>query len=40
MREAFGRSLLTEHEWAAGLEPWFGAEDLLEPWLGARSAAA
>lgn len=40
VREAFGRSLLTEQEWAAGLEPWFGVEDLLVPWLGARSAAA
>lgn len=36
VRDAFGRSLLTEEEWEAGLGAWFGAEDLLAPWLGGR----
>ncbi|MGP5253868.1 GTP-binding protein [Brachybacterium alimentarium] len=38
VRDAFGRSLLTSREWAAGLSPWLGAEDHLAPWLGARDA--
>lgn len=38
VRAAFGRSLLTEQEWRAGLAPWLGAEDHLAPWLGARDA--
>ena len=38
VRDAFGRSLLTEAEWAEGLAPWLGAEDTLAPWLGARDA--
>jgi G3E family GTPase len=38
VRDAFGRSLLTEAEWAEGLAPWLGAEDPLAPWLGARDA--
>lgn len=36
VRDAFGRCLLTEEEWAAGLAPWLGVEDLLAPWLGER----
>ncbi|MFC7465014.1 GTP-binding protein [Brachybacterium sp. GCM10030252] len=36
VRAAFRRSLLTEDEWATGLEPWMGAEDPLAPWLGER----
>lgn len=39
VRDAFGRCLLTEEEWADGLEPWLGTEDHLAPWLGERSAA-
>lgn len=38
VRDAFGRCLLTEEEWADGLEPWLDAEDHLAPWLGERSA--
>lgn len=38
VRDAFARCLLTPEEWAAGLEPWLGAEDRLAPWLGARDA--
>ncbi|MGY5765834.1 GTP-binding protein [Brachybacterium sp. DNPG3] len=36
VRDAFARCLLTEEEWAEGLAPWLGAEDVLAPWLGAR----
>ena len=39
VREAFAACLLTEVEWARGLEPWLGQEDQLTPWLGARAAA-
>ncbi|GAA1491246.1 CobW family GTP-binding protein [Brachybacterium sacelli] len=38
VRAAFGRSLLTEREWADGLAPWLGVEDHLSPWLGERDA--
>ncbi|MEE1619611.1 GTP-binding protein [Brachybacterium sp. J153] len=38
VRLAFGRSLLTEAEWAEGLAPWLGAPDRLAPWLGERDA--
>lgn len=38
VREAFGRCLLTEEEWARGLAPWLGADDPLAPWLGERDA--
>lgn len=37
VRDAFGRCLLTEQEWARGLEPWMGTEDHLAPWLGNRN---
>lgn len=37
VRDAFSRCLLTEEEWAEGLEAWLGAEDHLAPWLGERS---
>ncbi|MGP9538327.1 GTP-binding protein [Brachybacterium sp. AOP43-C2-M15] len=38
VRDAFARSLLTPEEWAQGLAPWLGTEDLLAPWLGRRDA--
>jgi G3E family GTPase len=36
---AFEDVLMTAEEYAAGLHPWLGREDVLEPWLGDRSAA-
>lgn len=38
VRAAFVRCLLTPEEWAQGLAPWMGREDLLAPWLGERGA--
>jgi G3E family GTPase len=39
VRAAFGRSLVTHEEQAAGLAPWLGTHDVLAPWLGGRAAA-
>ncbi|GIG36945.1 CobW family GTP-binding protein [Cellulomonas pakistanensis] len=39
LRAAFEDILMTPEEYAAGLLPWLGREDVLEPWLGSRSAA-
>lgn len=39
LRQAFEDVLMTPREFADGLHPWLGREDVLEPWLGARSAA-
>jgi hypothetical protein len=37
--DAFEEVLMTAREYADGLHPWLGREDVLEPWLGDRSAA-
>lgn len=39
LRRAFEDILMSPQEFAEGLHPWLGREDVLEPWLGARSAA-
>lgn len=39
LRAAFADILMTPAEFARGLHPWLGREDVLEPWLGSRSAA-
>ncbi|HEY0187631.1 MAG TPA: GTP-binding protein [Cellulomonas sp.] len=36
---AFEDVLMTAEEYAAGLHPWLGRDDVLAPWLGDRSAA-